>query len=499
MTSLRRRILLPLVPAIGIALLAAGLGLESSVRRDLMDSLEHNVLVLARVVGAAVDIELDGESSLELEGTQVLAFGGAGDGAFYRVADDTGEIVFLSAAAPAPPPLRSEMGPLCADHRENDVRYRVCTLPVMRAPEADAEDRADWLKKHPGEPLPALEPRRFWVTMGLPTATVDAALTALRTRLLLGLGTLFLVLLVLPTWIVSRALRPLRKLSQQADHLGPEDPSRRLGEAGVDQEVFALASALNRALDRLSEAYARQQRFTADAAHELRTPLTALRTNCEVTLRRERSADELRETLESVYRTVLRMVDLVQDLLALSRLQQESMPGDSTCVELTTIVREAVSLHTKSAKAGDVRLELELDPPVTVCGNAGLLTECVSNLVENAVRHTPAGGRVSVSVCGDEPKVVVRDTGSGIDEEHLGKIFERFYRVDTGRSRGTGGAGLGLALAAEIARVHGGKITAMSQPGEGSCFTLHLPAMATDPAPSTPNEKEPPNPRDGSG
>lgn len=489
MTSIRRRILLPLVPAIALALLAAGLAVEHSVRSDLLGGLDRSLLVLVRTVGAAVEVELTGEVELELEVLPMAEF--AGGGSFYRVTDDTSELLFHSVEAPATiPVVQSQVGPIYGYYPVAGVRYRVCTLAVEREPEDDEEDREEWQESHPDEPLPTLESRQFWISVGQPTAAMDAAVAALRGRLVLGLAALFVVLVALPTWIVTRALQPLGRLSDEADHVGPEDPTRRLGAAGVDREVRALVVALNRALDRLAEAYERQQRFTADAAHELRTPLTTMRTNCEVTLRRERSKGELRDALESVHRTVLRMSGLVHDLLALSRLQQEAVLSDTATVDLATVAREAAALHAAAADAAAVHLAVEASASVPVVGNTGLLTECVANLVENAVRHTPAGGRVTVTARGGgEGQVTVSDTGSGIDAAHSERIFERFYRADPGRSRDAGGAGLGLALVAEIARVHGGRVTLMSQPGQGSAFTLHLP--------SPPDAKKPSRVRDG--
>ena len=473
MTSIRRRILLPLVPLTGLALLAVGLAVESWVRRDLVDGLDRSLVVLANELGSAVDVELGGELEFDLEEMQRQDFRGRGGEAVFIVADAAGETLFISEDTPEVPAVRSDFGPSFTVAELDGSRYRVCTLSVVREPEDDEEDREEWLELHPDLPLPEPVPRTFWVSVGQPTAVVEATLAALRTRLVAGFGALFLVLAAIPTWVVSRALRPLRQLSAQADSIGPETTGQRLGEEAADREVVSLVSALNRALDRLAGAYQRQQRFAADAAHELRTPLTSVRTNCEVALRKEHSPEELRRALESVLRTALRMNDLVQDLLALSRLQQEPVGARAEPVDLTAAVRDAVLLHAAQAEAKAVHLDLELPSPVFVQGPAGLLVECVSNLLENAIRHTPEGGAVSVRTdVSPSPRVIVRDSGCGIAEEHQGKIFERFYRVDAGRARNVGGAGLGLALVREIARVHGGTVTVSGAPGKGSCFVV---------------------------
>jgi two-component system heavy metal sensor histidine kinase CusS len=175
-------------------------------------------------------------------------------------------------------------------------------------------------------------------------------------------------------------------------------------------------------------------------AHALCTPLTSLRTNCEVTLRKKRSPEKLRQALESVLRTTMRMNELVQDLVALSRLPQESAVAPSHRVDLTESVREAARLHASTAEAKAVPVDLVLAPQVSVQGSAGLLVECVSNLLENAIRYAPEGGTVTVRAdASPSPRVTVRDSGCGIREAHLEQIFERFYRVDPGRSRSDGG------------------------------------------------------------
>ena len=485
MTSIRRRILLPLVPLTGLVLLGVGLAVESWVRGDLTAGLDRSLVVRANELGSSVDVELGGGLEFDLEEMQRRDFRGRGGEVVFTVADDAGETLFISEDTPEIPTVRSDLGPSFTVAELDGRRYRVCSLSVVREPEDDEEDREEWLELHPDLPLPEPVPRTFWITVGQPTAALEATLAALRARLVVGLGTLFLALVAIPAWVVSRALRPLRQLSRQADSISPESTERRLGEESADREVVSLVAALNRALDRLSRAYQRQQRFTADAAHELRTPLTALRTSCEVALRKECSSEALRQALESVLRTALRMNDLVHDLLELSRLQQEPTAVPTSPVDLAESVREAALLHASQAEVKGVRLDLELASEVWVQVNAGLLVECVANLLENAIRHTPGGGVVEVRTTAvPSPRVVVRDSGCGITEEHLEKIFERFYRVDPGRSRSDGGAGLGLALVQEIARVHGGQVNVVSEPGRGSCFTVTLPVHGGEQFPS---------------
>ena len=472
MSSIRRRILAPLLPLTALALAAVAVGIFAAVRRDLVGALDRTLLATARGVAAGVDVDVDGTFDFDLE----TEFDPEGGRRFYLVTDEGGGV--LASSLPGPPARISPPAGTPA-FRDMDLagrRYRVCLVAVERRPGADEEDRRDWLRDHPGEALPEAGPRTFWVAVGSTTAGLDATLAAVGTEIVAGFGVLFAVLVLVPAWVVGRALAPLRDLSAQADAVGPDAPRARLDDRGTPKEVGGLVAALNRALDRLAEAYERQKRFTADAAHELRTPLTTLRTQCEVALRRARDAGELRETLEGVHRTVLRLTGLVEGLLRLTRLQNGRDRSEMRPVDLCSVVRDAARVHEAAARAKGIDLAVELPSAIPVAGDPVLLEECVSNLMENAVRYTPAGGRVRVRASGrPAPAVRVEDTGIGIPPEHIPGIFDRFHRVDPSRSRGEGGTGLGLAIAREIARLHGGDIIVESTPGRGSRFEIRLP------------------------
>ncbi|MEW6487554.1 MAG: ATP-binding protein [Thermodesulfobacteriota bacterium] len=477
MSSIRRRILLPLLPLVALALLVTAGGIYGSVRRDLLEALDRELLVLARSVGAAVEVEPWGEVELELELLEGLGFASEADGPFYVIRDAGGALVAASRDPAPGPHAGEEEGPWFEQEVLGGRTYRLCTLRVEKAPEDDEVERRGWLAANPGREVPEAGPQLFWVTAGHPMDGPEETLRMLRYRLYLGFGALLVVLAVFPAWFVSRALQALRRLSAEADGVGPLTIERRLGQQGLDREVEPLVDALNRALDRLAAAYERQKRFTADAAHELRTPLSALRAQCEVVLRRPREPAELRESLEAAHRTALRLGEIVESLLALSRLENGEEKMDRGPVDLAQAAREAVRLNDAAAEVKGVALTADLPESLPAAGHHGLLVECLSNLVENAVRYTPAGGSVRVGgAAAPSPRIVVEDTGVGIPAEDQARIFDRFYRVDKARSRAEGGTGLGLAIAREIARLHGGEVTVKSQAGKGSRFEVSLPA-----------------------
>jgi heavy metal sensor kinase len=279
-------------------------------------------------------------------------------------------------------------------------------------------------------------------------------------------------------WLLARrALQPVDRMTQSALRISAEDLSRRLERRGAEDEIDRLADTLNAMLARLEAAFGEMQRFTADAAHELRTPLTALRGGIEIALRAERSPDEYRRVLASSIEEVDQLIRLAEDLLLLSR-STVGLTATRQPVDLEPVCLEALELGVRLAKGKGVTVSLGATAPAVVRGDAGALRRVLLNLVDNAVKYTPAGGSVTISLerASGGVALVVQDTGIGIDPADAKRIFEPFMRLDTGRSRDTGGSGLGLAIARSIVLAHGGTLGVDGRPGGGSRFTIRLPA-----------------------
>jgi heavy metal sensor kinase len=276
--------------------------------------------------------------------------------------------------------------------------------------------------------------------------------------------------------LAGRALRPVREMSGAARQITAEDLHRRLARRGADDEIDHLADTLNTMLAGLEAAFAQARRFSADAAHELRTPLTALKGDMEVALRGARSPEEYRRVLHSGLEEVEHLIRLVEDLLLFSRSAAALGPPPAR-VELEPLVLEALETGARRAQGTGVTVRADALEPAAVLGDAGALRRALGNLVDNAVKYTPAGGKVELSLLAGEgqARIVVRDTGIGIDPADAARIFDPFVRLDAARSRNAGGAGLGLALVRAIVDAHGGAITVESTPGAGSRFTVRLP------------------------
>lgn len=229
------------------------------------------------------------------------------------------------------------------------------------------------------------------------------------------------------------------------------------------------------AMQPIEQSFQRLQQFTSDASHELRSPLMVIKSNTAVALKYPegmRSTDA--EKFQAIVSACSQMIRLTEDLLTLARTK---CAVAWTTVELTTLLTNLTQLYQPQANAKTLHLKARFDESLFVMGNADLLTQLFTNLIENALHYTLAQGTIAVKAerTGAYLEISVQDTGVGIAPEHLNYIFDRFWRADQSRSHWAGGAGLGLAIAQDIAQVHKGKITVTSQPGTGSCFTVHLP------------------------
>ncbi|MGY1772782.1 sensor histidine kinase [Blastococcus sp. SYSU D00813] len=340
-----------------------------------------------------------------------------------------------------------------------------------------------------------------------------------RIELLVGLVVLA-VLGVAGYLLVRNSLRPLAEVERTAQAIAAGDLSQRVPAGDQRTEVGRLSAALNVMLARIESAFraqraseeqaraseGRMRQFVADASHELRTPLTSIRGFAELyrqgAVREEEDVARLMQRIES---EGSRMGLLVEDLLQLARLDQQR-PLTVTPVDLAEVAADVV--HDARVVQPDRPLDLVLDPAMTempvVLGDEARLRQVVGNLVTNALVHTPAGARVTVTLSEDPAPtgaeddggwvlVSVADEGPGMDPADADRVFERFYRADKSRARAAGGTGLGLAIVASLVAAHGGTVDLRTAPGQGAVFTVRLPRSGPpEPAPGAPPEAGPP-------
>ncbi|MFC3455303.1 ATP-binding protein [Amycolatopsis speibonae] len=293
----------------------------------------------------------------------------------------------------------------------------------------------------------------------------QAALDAVRTTLLAGVPVIALLIGAIAWFAVRRSLRPVEVIRSEVAEIGAHDLSRRVPAPDSADEIAKLAETMNTMLGRLDTAVTRQSRFTSDASHELRTPLASLRTQLEVLLAHPDRLD-WREACRNALLDVTRLQDLVGDLVLLGKLDNAG-PERLAPVRLSEVVESCLS-----GRQG-VRAEIAGDP--TVLGNRGRLERLLRNLVDNAQRHTRTGVGVAVSTVDGFGVLTVTDDGPGIPAADRERVFDRFVRLDDGRARDDGGAGLGLAIVAEIAQAHGGTVEIADHDG-GARFVVRLPS-----------------------
>lgn len=312
-----------------------------------------------------------------------------------------------------------------------------------------------------------------------PLSVVEAGLRELRRDLFAGVLLVLLLASAGGYFLARKSLAPVASMNSQTQRISAENLSARLDVNNSRDELGRLATTINDLLARLENSFKEQQRFIADASHELRTPLAVLRGETEVALGKTRTVDEYQQSLSLIQDEAEQLSRIVEDLFILARQPINTRAALSKeRVSLNDAVRDCARAAQVLATQKGVRLKLENDSPaIALNGNQELITRLILNLLDNAVKYTPAGGEISLALARENgnAEIVVRDTGIGIPESAQPRVFDRFYRVDKARARAMGGAGLGLSIAQWIVEVHGGEINVASAPGRGSTFTILLP------------------------
>ena len=396
------------------------------------------------------------------------AYAPEANGNFIRVTKDDGAVVYVSG-------------------KPKDGGFDPSRVPLLKIGSGDGMTRK--------VPVPGGTPllierlsfrgphgSRFFVESGMPARRVDNVLNDL----------LRLVAIYLPFavslagfggyWLMRRSLRPVDEITRRAEGITSTNLSERLPVIRTGDEMERLSTSLNRMIARLEGAFQHIHRFSADASHELRTPLTILQLELEEIAQNPKLSPEIADQIGSALEETERLSRIVENLLTISRLDAGELKMEKSVLDLAELVQSTADQMKLLAEEKSLVMGCRSDVSVCVLGDAARLKQVVVNLIANAIKYTPEGGEIQVTIGARSGKAVleVSDTGVGIPPEALPHIFERFYRADKARSRDSGGAGLGLAIVKAICGAHGAEVRVFSQEGQGSRFLVELPLVASE-------------------
>ena len=318
----------------------------------------------------------------------------------------------------------------------------------------------------------------YFVAIAASLSNVRSIQRRLLGTLLLSIPIAILLALVGGAVLAKRAIEPLDRVTGTAQRISADHLGERIELARGDVELQRLAEAFNQMLQRLDQSFKQIRQFTADASHELRTPVAILMGETELAVNDLLDHEECKAALRSRREELQRMAQIVDDLLVLSQFDHGEQTLQVKPLDFSDLVIEVCEQQRKQARSKGVTLELTETVPVNIEGDSSRLRQMVRNVLDNAIKYTPAGGRVTVELDhsnGKEFRLSVSDTGIGIPVAALPHIFDRFYRVDQARTRGEGGSGLGLSIVKQIIEAHGGSVSVKSNIGMGTVMTLTLP------------------------
>lgn len=445
-------------------LLLFGISVYLGLERYLDWTLQHTLASECRTIGTELLSQLPAKNAEWLASEINEAYAPEVNGRFIRVYREGTGVIYLSGAP-------------------KDNAFNPSQIPFAHV---DRADSARQIRLASGEQLVINSMRfttpdgsRFLVESGMPYQQIQLVLHGLLRTL--GIYTPLLVLLAMGGgyWLMRRSLRPIDEITKRAEGITSTNLSERLPVIQTGDELERLSAALNRMITRLDDAFQHVNRFSADASHELRTPLTILQLELEDIAHNGNLSDSLGERIGSALEETHRMSRIIESLLTISRLDAGEAKLDRVTLDLAALVNSTSAEMKILAQEKSVSLKTLAENGIWVEGDRACLQQVVVNLIDNAIKYTPEGGKVEVRARRENGRAIleVADNGAGIPADALPHVFERFFRVDKARSRASGGAGLGLSIVKAICAAHSGEIRASSREGQGSCFTVELPIL----------------------
>ena len=441
---------------LALTLVMAGVGARWALRNSINDTVDRDLGERLSAMRAYLTKEGAQLPASELAGELAEAGAFIPAGVHFRVADRSGTWIYQAPGTEMwDAPRQSDVSILSG--RPRTFRTRGTPVRVLTAPLQIGT-----------------------IQIGAPLGEYYEMLDDFTWTALLASPLLLLLAAVGGYWMSRRALAPVNVITSMARDIGARDLSRRLPLRGAADELDRLSATLNDMFARLQSAFERITRFTADASHELRTPITVVRTAAELARSRQRTPQEYEQALDRILLESERVSALIEDLMLLARADSGADRLMSELVDLAPILRDVCGEVRVLAESRSLILDVHALTEATVRGDASALHRLILVLLDNAIKYTPSGGKVQVSLDASEGsvRVAIQDTGVGIGSEDLPHVFDRFFRASKDRTRQDGGTGLGLAIAQWIVSRHEGELRVESEVNVGSTFTLILPVAS---------------------
>ena len=462
--SIRFRMALWYAALLAAALVLFGAASYVGLERYLQKSLEESLVKQARSIGDVliVNINQSGQDYVNNEITE--HYSPEINGRFIRVTRADGKPIFISG--------------LPKDGTFDPAHVPPPHLPVTQpfSHEVEMSDGHELLLH--GLPYRASDGSQFLIEVAAPYNQIESVLRGLLLTFALGLPLIVALAIGGGYLLMRRALHPVDEIRQKAAQITSRNLGERLPVVHTGDELERLAVDLNRMIERLETSFHQVNRFSADASHELRTPLTVLQGELESMARSSSNLPiEIRDTIGSALEETQRLAKIVENLLAISRLEAGEARKQLERLDFAELARSTADQMRLLAEEKNIHLDCNGGEHVEVDADPARLKQVVVNLLDNAIKYTPEKGRVSISVVKQDSRAVleVEDNGIGISTDDLPHVFERFYRADKARSRQMGGTGLGLSIVRSICLAHGGRVTVNSTEGRGSLFRVELP------------------------
>jgi len=444
------------------ALLVFGVSIYLGLERYLTSELQRTLIERSRSMGLQLFAGFPTKGAQWLSREITEAYAPEVNGYFLRISRADGRTIYVSG-----PP------------KDNSFDPSLISLPVERR-QAEYSRQIKmpdgYLLVIGGIVLTGSDGTQYWIESGLSDRRIEDVLHGLSETLAVYMPLIVSLAVVGGYWLMRKSLSPVADITRHAEGITSTNLSERLPVIKTGDELERLSISLNHMIAGLENAFQHIARFSADASHELRTPLTILQLELEGIVQHPRLAPEIVDQIGSALEETHRLSRIVENLLIISRLDAGEAGIEKVPLDLGELASSTADQMRLLAEEKSVSLRCDVSQDVWIEGDQARLKQVIVNLTDNAIKYTPAGGRVTITVRANETGALleVADTGVGISAEALPHVFERFYRTDKARSRDSGGAGLGLAIVKSICSAHNAEIRVLSSEGQGSRFIVQI-------------------------